>query len=72
MLPFKKSIEEGVDGIMVAHILFPKIDGENPASFSYTVINDILREKLNYKGVIITDDMTMGAVMNNYDIGKLL
>jgi beta-N-acetylhexosaminidase len=70
LLPFKKSIEEGVDGIMIAHILFPKIDGENPASFSYTIINDILREKLNYRGVIITDDMTMGAVMNNYDIGE--
>ena len=55
---------------MVAHILLLKIDKENPASFSKIVITDILRNYLKYDGVVITDDMTMGAVVKNYDIGE--
>lgn len=70
LIPFQKAIKNNADGIMAAHILFPKIDPVNPASFSKTIINDILRGYLNYKGVIITDDMTMGAVIKNYDIGE--
>lgn len=69
LLPFQEAVKNYTDGIMVAHILFPKIDPDNPASFSKTIINDILRNYLNYHGVVITDDMTMGAVVKNYDIG---
>jgi beta-N-acetylhexosaminidase len=69
LIPFSKAVENGADVVMVAHILLPKIDKENPASFSKIVITDILRNYLKYDGVIITDDMTMGAVVKNYDIG---
>jgi beta-N-acetylhexosaminidase len=69
LLPFQEAVKNYTDGIMVAHILFPKIDPDNPASFSKTIINDILRNYLNYHGIVITDDMTMGAVVKNYDIG---
>ena len=70
LIPFKDAIENNADGVMVAHILLPKIDSENPASLSKTVITDILRGKLNFNGVVITDDMTMGAIMKNYNIGE--
>ncbi len=68
LIPFAKAIAENVDGIMVAHILFPKIDGDNPSTISKAIIDDMLREKLAYDGVVISDDMTMGAIMENYGI----
>ena len=67
-VPFKKSIEEKVPAIMVSHILMPQIDANNPASMSKTIITDILRKDLKFHGLIVTDDMTMGAVTNDLDI----
>lgn len=66
LIPFKAAIDSGIDMIMVAHILFPKIDEEYPATMSNVIINDILRDKLGFNGVVISDDMTMGAIINNY------
>jgi len=60
--PFQYLIERDlVDVIMVGHILFPKID-QKPSTVSKIIINDTLRENLGYTGVIITDDMQMGAI----------
>lgn len=67
-LPFEAAIGEQADAVMVAHILFPKIDPEAPASFSKVIIGDQLRGQLGYKGVVITDDMTMGAIAKHYDL----
>lgn len=69
LLPFKEAIKKNVDTIMVSHILINKIDATYPASMSKAVITDILRKSLNFSGVVITDDMTMGAIIKNYDIG---
>jgi beta-N-acetylhexosaminidase len=69
LIPFKDSIENNVDGIMIAHILFNNIDPHNPATLSSKIIEELLRGKLNYEGLVLTDDMTMGAIMENYDIG---
>lgn len=68
--PFKDAIKKDADGIMIAHLLLPQIDQQNPATLSKTIITEILRKKLNYKGVVITDDMTMGAIAENYEIGE--
>ncbi|MFD1038224.1 glycoside hydrolase family 3 N-terminal domain-containing protein [Virgibacillus byunsanensis] len=48
----------------------PQIDSEFPASMSGKIIHDLLREKLGYSGVVITDDMTMKAITDNFDIGE--
>ncbi|MBW9171119.1 beta-N-acetylhexosaminidase [Clostridium estertheticum] len=69
LLPFKNAIKNNADAIMVAHILLSKIDNENPASMSKVVITDILRKKLKFNGVVITDDMTMAAIIKYNDIG---
>jgi beta-N-acetylhexosaminidase len=69
-IPFSEAIKNDAEVVMIAHILLPKIDKENPSSMSKTIITDILRDKLNFKGVVITDDMTMGAIMKNYNIGE--
>ncbi|MDY0404893.1 glycoside hydrolase family 3 N-terminal domain-containing protein [Virgibacillus sp. 179-BFC.A HS] len=68
LIPFKAAIEQGADAVMVAHILLPKIDASLPSSLSKTVITDLLRKQLGYDGVVMTDDMTMQAITNQYDI----
>lgn len=69
LLPFKEAIKNNVDGIMIAHILLPKIDPKYPASLSKVIISNVLRKQLGFNGIVITDDMTMGAITKNYSIG---
>lgn len=68
LVPFQQAIAQDVDGIMVAHILFPALDETYPSSLSKRIITDILRDKLQYDGVVITDDLTMGAITNAYTV----
>ncbi|GGG06798.1 beta-N-acetylhexosaminidase [Paenibacillus abyssi] len=70
LIPFMDAIRQGADAVMVAHLLMPAIDPERPASMSSAVINELLRGELGYDGVVITDDMTMGAITSGYDIGE--
>jgi beta-N-acetylhexosaminidase len=70
LIPFKQAVRDRVDVVMAAHILLPKIDPKYPSSMSKTIITDILRGDISFDGVVITDDMTMGAIMKNYDIGN--
>ncbi|CAK7009108.1 beta-N-acetylhexosaminidase [Tissierella sp. P1] len=68
LIPFIEAIKENVDMVMVAHILYPEIDKEYPATMSSRIIEGVLREELNYDGVIVSDDMTMGAIVQNYTL----
>lgn len=65
-LPFESAIDKGIQGIMVAHILCEKIDPDEPASLSKTVVTDILKGELGFEGVVFTDDLTMGAISEKY------
>ncbi|MEX2460711.1 MAG: beta-N-acetylhexosaminidase [Paenibacillaceae bacterium] len=67
-LPFQAAIKHQVDAVMVAHILLPKLDPDHPASFSKVIITDYLRKELQFNGVVITDDMTMGGIVNHYQL----
>ncbi len=64
--PFQAAIENKADVVMIAHILMKAIDPKNPASMSKTMITDILRNQMGFEGVVATDDMTMGAILENY------
>jgi beta-N-acetylhexosaminidase len=70
LLPFKEAIAQGADVVMIAHLLMPKLDPDYPASFSSKIIHDLLREELGFQGVVISDDMTMGAIAQNYDLDQ--
>jgi beta-N-acetylhexosaminidase len=70
LIPFREAINSGADLVMVAHILLPKIDDTYPSSLSKSIITDLLRKKMNYNGTVITDDMTMKAITNNYGMGQ--
>lgn len=71
--PFKQLINKGVGGVMVAHLYVPALAGEKslPASISKEVVTRYLKNQLNYKGLIITDALNMGAVAKNYPDGEL-
>lgn len=68
LIPFQKGIEAEADFVMVSHISAPNVIPQDvPASLSPEVITDLLREKMGYEGIIITDAMNMGAVADHYD-----
>ncbi len=58
--PFEAGIDEGAEAVLVSHNIVNSIDSNNPASLS-TSIHNLLRNKLEFKGIIITDDLAMGA-----------
>ena len=67
-VPFKTAIQNGADAVMVGHILLPKIDSKYPSSMSYEIVTNILRKDLGFNGLVVSDDMTMGAITENYSI----
>lgn len=73
LVPFKKLINSGkADAIMTAHIFNRNIDPDYPATLSKKIITDLLRNTLGYNGVVITDDMYMQGIIDNYTIDKAL
>lgn len=74
ILPFKTIIDENEPNdyfILVSHLKYPALDEEYPASLSSKIMTDLLRNELGYKGIIITDDMEMGAVANHNDFRSI-
>jgi beta-N-acetylhexosaminidase len=69
-LQFREVLNES-NAVMIGHIIFPKIDSENPASLSSYFLKDILREKYGFQGLIITDDMQMGSIYDRYDLSEV-
>ena len=72
LFPFKTAIENNVAGIMLSHIRYPKMDARWPASLSVAIADDLLRKQMGYHGVIMTDDLDMGAIKKHYDIKTVL
>jgi beta-N-acetylhexosaminidase len=73
LAPFKALMNKGIGGVMVAHLYVPSLESGKgiPASVSKNIITGLLKEKLGYKGLIITDALNMGAVANKYKPGEL-
>lgn len=59
--PFAKAIEHGVQGVMTSHIIYPALDNKNITTFSKPIVQDLLRGKLGYKGLVVTDSLDMKA-----------
>lgn len=73
LAPFKALMDKGIGGVMVAHLYVPALESGKgiPASVSKNIITGLLKKKLGYKGLIITDALNMGAVANKYKPGEL-
>jgi beta-N-acetylhexosaminidase len=67
-LPYENAIKNDADVIMVTHELVTGLETKYPASMSTTIMTNMLRGQLGFTGVIMTDDMTMGAITKRYDI----
>ena len=68
-IPFLQA--EDQESIMVGHIALPEVTGDmTPATFSPQIITDILRQELDFQGLIITDSLSMGAVIHSYSSGE--
>ncbi len=67
-LPFKASISSHVDMIMSTHVFCPNLDSNEPASLSKKICVDVLRAELGFEGILITDDLQMGAIRKNRDL----
>jgi beta-N-acetylhexosaminidase len=69
LIPFQRAIAAGVASIMTSHTTYQHLDPEFPATLSRKILTGLLRHELGYNGVIITDDLEMGAIENEGDLG---
>ncbi len=64
--------QSSVDSVMVAHIFNKKLDEKYPASLSYKIVTGLLRERMGYDGVVISDDLQMNAIRRHYSLKDTL
>lgn len=78
LFPYRKLFKSAqVHAVMVAHATYPLFDLQEtdvndkllPSSLSFNIINNLLRSELNFQGLVISDDLEMGAILKNYSIG---
>ncbi|MCB4411113.1 glycoside hydrolase family 3 N-terminal domain-containing protein [Synechococcus sp. MU1611] len=60
--PFRAAIAAGIDSVMTAHLLLPELDPEQPATLSKAVLSDLLRRKMGFNGLVVTDALVMEAI----------
>lgn len=65
LIPFKAAMDEGVSGVMLSHILYSRLDPEWPASLSPAIAQDLLRTRMGYEGLVMTDDLDMKAIQKD-------
>ncbi|MFT3709496.1 MAG: beta-N-acetylhexosaminidase [Archangium sp.] len=71
LLPFEEAMKAGLDGLMTAHIATPALTGDEvPATLSRRVLGGVLRDELQFEGVVITDELEMDAIDHRYGVGR--
>jgi len=68
---FKDTLNAGPLMVMSGHVAYPQVDAQYPASLSSIFLTDILRGEWGYEGVVITDDLEMGALQNNFSNAEI-
>jgi len=72
LIPFKAGIQQGVSGVMLSHIFYKNLDPQWPASLSDKIAKVLLREQMGFDGIVLTDDLDMGAIVQHYDIQTVI
>jgi beta-N-acetylhexosaminidase len=70
LAPYRQLISAGLDAVMMAHCIYPALDGDTISTVSRRIITGLLREELGFEGLITTDSMTMGALIDRYGVGE--
>lgn len=70
LVPFRHAVHCGVAAMMTAHVVYAALDDRQAATFSSTVLENLLRQDLGFEGVIFTDDLEMNAVSNHMSMGE--
>ena len=70
LYPFRQAVAAGVDGIMVAHILYPQIDPDYIATQSEILLTDLLRGEMGFEGVVMSDDFRMNGLRSKSALDK--
>lgn len=70
LIPFRQAIQNGIKMILVSHAVYPALDSQNPASLSYIIQTGILRNMLDYQGLILSDDLEMAAAESAGTVGQ--
>ena len=70
MTPFREAITGDVAAVMTAHVLYPALDEEQPATLSRGIIQDILRDEFGFQGLIVSDDLEMGAIVETRTVAQ--
>ena len=70
LYPFKRMIEAGVEGMMIAHLQVNAFDRQYPSSLSHSIVTGLLRNKLGFDGIVITDGLDMKGITNTYSHGQ--
>jgi beta-N-acetylhexosaminidase len=69
--PFEAAMKVGLDGMMTAHVAAPKVTGDElPATLSERILNDILRRRMKFDGLVLTDELEMEAIADRFGVGK--
>jgi beta-N-acetylhexosaminidase len=71
LAPFAAAAAAGIEAVMTAHVLFPAVDPDRPATLSRRALTDLLRGELGFRGVIVSDDLGMKAVADRFPIDEL-
>jgi beta-N-acetylhexosaminidase len=72
LIPFEAAFKDKAAGIMLSHILYDRIDPVWPASLSIKIAKDLLRSRMGYNGIVMTDDLDMGAIKKYYDFKAVI
>ncbi len=65
LVPFRQACTEQIEMLMTAHVLYPAFDPDLPATLSPRIINALLRQQLGFSGVVVSDDLEMGAIVQH-------
>lgn len=70
LVPFRAAIARHVAGIMTAHILVPSLDADHPATLSPAIVDGLLKRKLGFEGMVVSDDLDMKAISARFSVAE--
>jgi len=70
LLPFRRAARAGIPALMTAHVMYPAFDRAVPATLSRKILHDLLRERMRFRGAILSDALEMKAIADRYGIGE--